>query len=134
MVLVGETAEKEAYSTEKGLMPMKRLVQRLHYKQEGMTGLSAVIILIALVIIASAFAYMVLSAGLYSSRKIKEAVVSGLESTMSVLMLKGDIMARIENGVMNDVYPAVGIPAAGSPVDSGSVNTTQKVIISYSDA
>jgi archaeal flagellin FlaB len=99
-----------------------------------MTGLSTAIILIAFVIVASVFAYMVLSAGLYSSQKIKEAVVSGLESTMSVLMLKGDIMARMENGVMNDFYLTVGIPVAGSPVDFGSVNTTQKVIISYSDA
>jgi flagellin FlaB len=112
---------------------MKRLFQTLHRKQEGMTGLSTAIILIAFVIVASVFAYVVLSAGLYSSQKVKEAVVSGLGSTMSVLMLKGDIMAKMDNGVMNEVYLTVGIPAAGSPVDFGLVNTTKKLIISYAD-
>jgi flagellin FlaB len=129
-----EAAKKEAYSTEKGVTPMKRLIQRLHQKQEGLTGLSTAIILIAFVIVASVFAYVVLSAGLYASQKVKEAVTSGLGSTMSVLELKGDVMAKMENGVLTEVYLTVGIPAAGSPVDFGSVNGTQKVVISYADA
>ena len=85
--------------------------------QKGITGLETAIILIAFVIVASVFAYVVLSAGLYASQKTKEAVTSGLGSTMSVLELKGDVIAKMENGVLTEVYLTVGIPAAGSPVD-----------------
>lgn len=102
--------------------------------QKGITGLETAIILIAFVIVASVFAYVVLSAGLYASQKTKEAVTSGLGSTMSVLELKGDVIAKMENSVLTEVYLTVGIPAAGSPVDFGSANSTQKVVVSYSDA
>jgi|WetSurMetagenome_2_1015567.scaffolds.fasta_scaffold340931_1 archaeal flagellin FlaB len=112
---------------------MKNRLQKGKNGQKGITGLETAIILIAFVIVASVFAYVVLSAGLYSSQKTKEAVTSGLGSTMSVLQLKGDIMARMEDSVLTEVYLTVGIPAAGSPVDFGSANTTQKVVVSYAD-
>ena len=62
---------------------MKKLFRKLRERQEGITGLETAIILIAFVIVASVFAYVVLSAGLFSSQKAKEAVNAGLDSTMS---------------------------------------------------
>ena len=113
---------------------MKRLIQRLHQKQEGLTGLSTAIILIAFVIVASVFAYVVLSAGLFASQKVKEAVTSGLGSTMSVLELKGDVIAQMNGGNLTQLQITVGIPAAGSPVDfSPTSNGTKMVIVSYTD-
>jgi len=112
---------------------MWRLIRRIRKRQEGITGLETAIILIAFVIVASVFAYVVLSAGLYASQKTKEAVTSGLGSTMSVLMLKGDIIAKMENSVMTEVYLTVGLPSAGNPVDFGSTNNTRKVLVSYAD-
>jgi len=113
---------------------MKRLIQRLRQKQEGLTGLSTAIILIAFVIVASVFAYVVLSAGLFASEKVKEAVTSGLGSTMSVLELKGDVIAKMENGTLQDVELTVGIPAASNPVDfSTTANGTKMVVVSYAD-
>jgi flagellin FlaB len=113
---------------------MLKPLLKLRKKQEGITGLETAIILIAFVIVASVFAFVVLSAGLFSSQKTKEAVTSGLGSTMSVLQLKGDVMARMESGVLTHVYLTVGLPSAGNPVDFGSTNVTQKVIISYADS
>ena len=74
---------------------MHRLLQRIREKQEGITGLETAIILIAFVIVASVFAYVVLSAGLFSAQKAKEAVNAGLQSTMSTVELKGNIVAKI---------------------------------------
>jgi flagellin FlaB len=115
----------------------QKFVKRLREDQEGITGLETAIILIAFVIVASVFSYVVLSAGLYASEKTKEAVTSGLGSTMSVLELKGDVIGEMQNGVLTDVFLTVGLPAAGNPVDFGSVNgtdnSTRKVIVSYSD-
>ena len=114
---------------------MGRLAQRIRHNQEGITGLETAIILIAFVIVASVFAYVVLSAGLFSSQKAKEAVNAGLESTMSTVELKGNVIAKMESSVVKEIYLFVGTPAAGSPVDfTGTSNSTNTVVISYSDA
>jgi flagellin FlaB len=115
-------------------MIMHRLVQRLRQRQEGITGLETAIILIAFVIVASVFAYVVLSAGLFSSQKAKEAVYAGLGSTMSTLELKGDVIAKMESSKVTEVYLYVGLPAAGHHVDfSTTGNGTKMVVISYHD-
>ena len=115
---------------------MKRLIARIRNKEEGITGLETAIILIAFVIVASVFAYVVLSAGLFSSQKAKEAVNSGLSSTMSTIELKGNIIGRMESSELQEISLCVGIPAAGSPVDftPASANNTHSVVISYFDA
>jgi len=45
---------------------MSKFFRKIRDKQEGITGLKTAIILIAFVIVASVFAYVVLSAGLFS--------------------------------------------------------------------
>ncbi len=115
---------------------MYRLLKRIRQKQEGITGLETAIILIAFVIVASVFAYVVLSAGLFSSQKAKEAVNAGLDSTMSTLEIKGNIIAKMVSSEVTAIYFCVGLPAAGSPVDftSPTSNGTSTLVISYSDA
>jgi flagellin FlaB len=114
---------------------MKRLLRRIRQHQEGITGLETAIILIAFVIVASVFAYVVLSAGLFSSQKAKEAVNAGVQSTMSTVEPKGNMVAKMESGVVTELYFCVGIPAAGSPVDfTPATGNTSTLIISYSDA
>jgi len=114
---------------------MRRLLQRIRQKQEGITGLETAIILIAFVIVASVFAYVVLSAGLFSSQKAKEAVTAGVSSTMSTVELRGNVIAKMTSSAVEELYLYVGIPAAGSPVDfTPTTNSTHKVVISYFDA
>lgn len=118
---------------------MRRLFRcihkRINEKEDGITGLETAIILIAFVMVASVFAYVVLSAGLFSSQKAKQAVYAGLESTMCVVELKSDVIAKMSNNLLQEIYLHVGIPAAGNPVDfTSTANSTNKVVISYSDA
>ncbi len=114
---------------------MGRLARRINEGQQGITGLETAIILIAFVIVASVFAYVVLSAGLFSSQKAKEAVYAGLEETRSTIELKGDVLARMDSGVASEIYLCVGIPSAGTPVDfSPSSANISPLVISYSDA
>ena len=51
------------------------------------------IILIAFVVVASVFAYTVLSAGIFSSQKGKEAIYAGLDEARSSLEPKGSMLA-----------------------------------------
>ncbi len=114
---------------------MNRLLRKIREKQEGITGLETAIILIAFVIVASVFAYVVLSAGLFSSQKAKEAVNAGVQSTMSTVELKGNLIVKMENGLVTEIYFCVGIPRAGSSVDFSpwSANISP-LVISYTDA
>ncbi len=115
---------------------IEKLIKRLQKWQEGITGLETAIILIAFVIVASVFAYVVLSAGLFSSQKTKEAVNAGLQSTMSTVEIKSSIIAKMEGSVVTHLYFCVGIPAAGSPIDFNPPTTgnISSLVISYIDS
>ena len=53
--------------------------------QRGITGLETAIILIAFVVVASVFAFTVLSTGIFASERSKETVFSGIEEAQSTL-------------------------------------------------
>ena len=71
-----------------------RKLKMLNRCQRGITGLETAIILIAFVVVASVFAYTVLSAGIFSAEKGKEAVHAGLETARSSMALSGGVVAR----------------------------------------
>jgi flagellin FlaB len=114
---------------------MLRLIKRIDKNQQGITGLETAIILIAFVIVASVFAYVVLSAGLFSTQKAKEAVYSGLEEAKSTIELKGDVMGKMESGILTTVYFTVGTTTGGDSIDftPPTSGNTSLVVISYND-
>ena len=61
--------------------------------QRGITGLETAIVLIAFVVVASVFAFAVLSTGLLSSEKSKETIIGDLEETSATLVLRGSVIA-----------------------------------------
>jgi flagellin FlaB len=127
---------------------LKKLLQKVSRSQKGITGLETAIILIAFVVVASVFAYTVLSAGIFSSQKGKEAVYSGLDQAQASLIFKGSVVANGDttdqkvNSVVFTVSNALNSesidltpPTANSPTNnglaaSGSSNVT---VISYTD-
>ena len=116
---------------------MRRWVRKIKQNQQGITGLETAIILIAFVIVASVFAYVVLSAGLFSAQKAKEAVYSGLQEVSSTMELKGNVLGKMEDSVLTEVYFTVGTVPGGDAIDftdTSSANSTNVVVISYSDA
>ncbi|MCK4863418.1 MAG: hypothetical protein KAS25_03930 [Dehalococcoidales bacterium] len=114
---------------------LNRALKRVRNNEEGITGLETAIILIAFVIVASVFAYVVLSAGLFSSQKAKEAVTAGIQTTMATVEIRGNIVAKMENSVVTEIYFCVGIPSAGGAVDfNPSSANISPMVISYSDA
>ena len=113
---------------------MRTLLKRVTQNQQGITGLETAIILIAFVIVASVFAYVVLSAGLFSSQKAKEAVYAGMKETGSTVEMKGDVIAKIESGAVTEVYFTVGTRPGAEPVDFTDTSAGENlVIISFQD-
>ncbi len=129
---------------------MSRQLVKMHRGQQGITGLETAIILIAFVVVASVFAYTVLSAGLFSTQKSQEAVHAGLDETQSTIEVRGSVVAykgdanitssvgKVEftvttsgaNGLAADVTPPYAL-AGGALVASGLSNTMQ---VAYSDS
>ncbi len=62
-------------------------------RQQGITGLETAIILIAFVVVASVFAFTVLSTGIFSAERSKDTVYAGLSEARSSLATRGSFVA-----------------------------------------
>ncbi|HUV52479.1 MAG TPA: archaellin/type IV pilin N-terminal domain-containing protein [Dehalococcoidia bacterium] len=121
---------------------LKRLAKMMRRDERGITGLETAIILIAFVVVASVFAYTVLSAGIFSSQKGQEAIHSGLEQARSTLEMKGNVVAQGNGTQVDYLVFCVANALAGEaidltpPIDGGNGtadgNSTNVVVISYS--
>ena len=92
--------------------------------EKGITGLETAIILIAFVVVASVFAFTVLSTGIFASERSKETVFAGLEEAKSSIEPRGSVIAykgRIDTSTATDtIYKisfVVSNAIAGEPVD-----------------
>ena len=92
--------------------------------QRGITGLETAIILIAFVVVASVFAFTVLSTGIFASERSKETVYAGLEEAKSSIEPRGSVIAfkgRVDTTSATDtIYKLSFVVAnaiAGEPVD-----------------
>ena len=74
---------------------MKRIREFLRgaRNEHGITGLETAIVLIAFVVVAAVFAFVVLSTGLFSSERSKETVYAGLSKTRGTMELTGGVLA-----------------------------------------
>jgi archaeal flagellin FlaB len=109
--------------------------------ERGITGLETAIILIAFVVVASVFAYTVLSAGIFSSQKAQEAVYTGLQSARSTLELKGDVVAHSNGNEVTELVICVASALNGMPIDmiepgdsgngTAAGNSSNVVVVSY---
>jgi archaeal flagellin FlaB len=112
---------------------MKKLLRSLR-EQRGITGIETAIILIAFVIVASVFAYVVLSAGLFSTQKAKEAINAGLEEAASTIEIKGNVYGKMEDSILREVYFTVATTTGGDSIDfTDTSENTNLVVVSYSD-
>jgi len=117
---------------------LKGLYRTLSRDERGITGLETAIILIAFVVVASVFAYTVLSAGIFSSQKGQEAVYSGLEEARASMTVKGPMFAYGPGGNVTSVSFCLVNTMKGQAIDltaSGGNGTSDNVtIISFTDS
>ena len=90
--------------------------------ERGITGLETAIILIAFVVVASVFAFTILSTGVFASERGKETIFAGLEEAQSSMSPRGSVVAY--RGVLSDststVYKLtfdVALSLNGRPID-----------------
>jgi flagellin FlaB len=117
---------------------LKGLYKSLHRDERGITGLETAIILIAFVVVASVFAYTVLSAGIFSSQKGQEAVYSGLEEARASMSVKGSMFAYGSGGNVTSVSFCLVNTMRGQAIDltpaGGNGTTSNVTIMSFTDS
>jgi flagellin FlaB len=111
---------------------MIRKLKALLRDERGITGLETAIILIAFVVVAAVFAFTVLSAGVFTSEKGKEAVYAGLEQVRGSLELRGSVIALGSGTVVTEVRVPVANSASGAAIDL-KTGVDRKIVIDYRD-
>lgn len=131
---------------------MFRLTTGRNKAQRGITGLETAIILIAFVVVASVFAFTVLSTGIFASERSKETVFAGLDEVRSSLEPRGSVIAykgaldgstdtifkvvfTVSNAVQGEsinLTPAYTAGGTGDDPDYDS-SAQSKMIVSYAD-
>jgi flagellin FlaB len=103
--------------------------------EAGITGLETAIILIAFVVVAAVFAFVVLSTGLFSSERSKESVYAGLAKTRGTITLSSGIVARANGGLtqIDTIEFDVVLAASGDQVNLDPAATSNRTVISYID-
>jgi len=100
---------------------------KLLKNDNAFTGLEAAIVLIAFVVVAAVFSYVVLGAGFFTTQKSQEVVHTGVSQASSSMEIIGNVYGyanTADNGIAYVVF-TVGNTAGGSPID------VSKMIITY---
>lgn len=114
-------------------MARRKDVLRFHNDQRGITGLETAIILIAFVVVAAVFAFVVLGTGAFSADRSKEAVLAGLAKTRGSMGLSGSVVATSDGTEITQVAFDVTLAAGGSSVNWDPAATNNRTVVSYLD-
>ena len=112
---------------------------KLHKNERGQTALEAAIILIAFIVVASVFAFAILSAGSSSTERGESAIYAGLEGVQTSMSLKGAVIAEGDTTAkaVKSIKFTVTVGSGGSSIDltppDGSESGKNVVTIGYRD-
>jgi flagellin FlaB len=103
----------------------------MKYSDAGFTGLEAAIVLIAFVVVAAVFSYVVLGAGFFTTQKSQQVVHTGVQQASSTLEVAGsvygvDISYDIDE--LDTINFSLALAPGGTPVDF------DKVVLTYSNS
>ena len=96
------------------------------HKDDAFTGLEAAIVLIAFVVVAAVFSYVVLGAGFFTTQKSQEVVHSSVGQSSSSVELIGDVYG-LKDGVNQKIKTiefSLGLTAGGTVIDMEATTLT----------
>ncbi len=104
-------------------------------EEDGITGLETAIILIAFVVVATVFAFVVLTTGVFSSERGKETVFAGLEKARGTMELRGGVVVTAVGAplAVDDIQFTVATTAGGAPIPLDPAGVTNRTVIAYRD-
>ena len=114
----------------------RTLLGRAVREEQGITGLETAIILIAFVVVATVFAFVVLTNGIFSSERGKETVFAGLQKARGTMEMRGGILVTAAGAplVSDTIQFAVATTAGGESIPLNPLATTNRTVLAYRDA
>jgi len=108
-------------------------MSKLMRNEDAFTGLEAAIVLIAFIVVAAVFSYVVLGAGFFTTQKSQEVVHTGVQQASSSLEIIGNVYAMQANAdttpeqFLTYIKFTVGNTAGGTGLD------VSKMVVTYTD-
>jgi len=99
----------------------------------------AAIVLIAFIVVAAVFSYVVLGAGFFTTQKSQETVHTGVEQASSNIEISGAVIANGGTNKLSNVTFYLQTAAGGEPVNVQNITytvstaTTAPRVVQYSD-
>jgi flagellin FlaB len=86
---------------------------------DAFTGLEAAIVLIAFVVVAAVFAYVILGAGFFTTQKAQETVYKSVEQATTNIQLIGNVygIASDPSSGINEIKFSIGLAPGAQAVD-----------------
>ena len=116
---------------------MDKRFRMLLRDEKGITALETAIILIAFVVVASVFAFTMLSAGMFTTERSKDSIYAGLAQVRGSLELKGGMIGNATttgvSGTIDSLVFSLSIVAGGASIDMTAPDNNT-VLIEYRDA
>jgi len=107
---------------------MNKPSRSIRKNKRGIVGIEAAIVLIAFVVIAAAFAYVVINMGFYSAQQAKSTIDKGLDEATSSLELDGFIVGRTNGTSIQWLAVPLKLAVGQSEVDLGSETVVVAVL------
>ena len=102
-------------------------MSKLTKNEDAFTGLEAAIVLIAFVVVAAVFSYVVLGAGFFTTQKSQEVVHSSVAQTSSSMEVVGDVIGVGAGNKLTSAKITLGLSAGGGAVDF------EKLVVTFSN-
>ena len=101
-------------------------MMKLFKNEDAFTGLEAAIVLIAFVVVAAVFSYVMLGAGFFATQEAQKVVHTGSQQASSSLEIIGNIYGRATSSgsELGSIEFTVGNTAGGTPIDISQMLVT----------
>lgn len=115
-------------------------MMKLIKNEDAFTGLEAAIVLIAFVVVAAVFSYVMLGAGFFATGEAQQVVHTGSEQASSSLEIIGNVYGHASSTTkLDSIEFTVGNTAGGTPIDISQMlvtftSGTTSEVITYQEA
>jgi flagellin FlaB len=99
------------------------IMRQIKSDDSGFTGLEAAIVLIAFVVVAAVFSYVVLGAGFFTTQKSQETVYKGVEQASTNIQMIGNVygLSTSSSGI-NEIQFSIGLAPGAPSIDLTKMN------------
>jgi len=87
-------------------------------KEPGFSGLEAAVVLIAFVVVAAVFAYVMMSTGFFATQRFQEVTYAGVKQSTSTVITDGLIRGKYtDTNGLESLSFSLSVPEAGEAID-----------------